>query len=68
MLVAFKYDQKSFAALAYVAKGLDLIARDIKDMQKEHHNIPNYRKFSFAPALYKDVKIDEEIPTKHLKK
>lgn len=62
--IALKYEQMSLAAPVCVAKGLDLIAQSIKEIATEHE-IPIVENPPLARALYKDVKIDEEIPTEH---
>jgi flagellar biosynthetic protein FlhB len=62
--IALKYEQMSLAAPVCVAKGLDLIAESIKEIATEHE-IPIVENPPLARALYKDVKIDEEIPTEH---
>lgn len=62
--VALKYDTSSYDAPICVSKGLDLIAQKIKEIAKEH-NVPIVESPPLARALYKDVKIDNEIPVEH---
>ncbi len=62
--VALKYEINDFAAPVCVAKGLDLIAQKIKEIAKEN-KVPVVESPPLARALYKDVKIDEEIPVEH---
>jgi len=62
--VALKYEPDGQNAPICVAKGLDLIAQNIKDIAKEH-DITIFENPPLARALYKDVKIDEEIPVEH---
>jgi len=62
--VALKYDVNSLEAPICVSKGLDLIAQKIKEIAKEHE-VPIIESPPLARALYKDVKIDDEIPVEH---
>lgn len=62
--VALKYDQNSQYAPICVAKGLDLIAQTIKEIAKAS-NVPIVENPPLARSLYKNVKIDEEIPVDH---
>ena len=62
--VALKYDPKSIEAPICVAKGLDLIAQNIKKIAKEY-DIPIVESPPLARALYKDVDYDQEIPVEH---
>jgi flagellar biosynthetic protein FlhB len=62
--VALKYEMNDITAPICVAKGLDLIAQKIKEIAKEN-KIPVVESPPLARALYKDVKIDEEIPVEH---
>ena len=62
--VALKYNPKSIEAPICVAKGLDLIAQNIKAIAKEH-DIPIVESPPLARALYKDVDYDQEIPVEH---
>jgi len=62
--VALKYDMNSTGAPICVAKGGDLMAQKIKEIAKEHE-VTIVENPPLARALYKDVKIDEEIPLEH---
>ncbi len=62
--VALQYEMGSNNAPVCVAKGIDLIAQNIKGIAKEH-DVPIVESPPLARALYKDVKIDEEIPVEH---
>ncbi|GAB4168469.1 MAG: flagellar biosynthesis protein FlhB [Rickettsiaceae bacterium] len=62
--IALKYEVGGFSAPVCVAKGLDLIAQSIKEIAKEH-DVPIFESPPLARALYKDVKLDEEIPVEH---
>lgn len=62
--VALKYDSQVMKAPIVVAKGQDLIAQRIRDVAKEN-DVPIVENKPLAQALYKSVKIDEEIPIVH---
>ncbi len=62
--VALKYEQGGIEAPICVAKGLDLIAQNIKAIAKEY-DIPIVESPPLARALYKDVDYDQEIPVEH---
>jgi flagellar biosynthetic protein FlhB len=62
--IALKYDPNDIAAPICVAKGLDSIAKNIKEIAREH-NIAIVENKPLARALYKDVNIDQEIPVEH---
>lgn len=62
--IALKYEAGGGFAPVCIAKGLDLIAQTIKEIAKEF-NVPIVENPPLARALYKDVKIDEEIPIDH---
>ena len=62
--IALKYDPNDIAAPICVAKGLDSIAQNIKEIAREH-NIAIVENKPLARALYKDVNIDQEIPVEH---
>jgi len=61
--VALQYD-RTMKAPVLVAKGLDLIAQKIKEIA-DQHNVPIVENPPLARALYKDVKINDEIPVEH---
>jgi flagellar biosynthetic protein FlhB len=62
--VALKYEVGGLAPPVCVAKGLDLIAQSIKEIAGEH-KVPVFESPPLARALYKDVKVDQEIPVEH---
>lgn len=62
--IALKYNMQETSAPVCIAKGLDLIAQTIKEIAKES-DIPIVENPPLARALYKDVKIDQEIPVEH---
>jgi flagellar biosynthesis protein FlhB len=62
--VALKYDPQILQAPICVAKGLDLIAQNIRKIAQEH-DIAIVESPPLARALYKDVDYDQEIPVEH---
>ncbi len=64
--VALKYEHKEMSAPVCKAKGVDLIAKYIKQLAKEH-DIVIVENPTLARALYKDTKIDFYIPNKYFK-
>lgn len=62
--VALYYDPKTTTAPILVAKGLDLIAQNIKVIAQEHE-IPVVENPPLARSIYKHVEVDEEIPIEH---
>ena len=62
--IALKYDPAEMPAPMVVAKGLDLIALDIRKIAEEH-DIPIIENPPLARALYKDVGVDEHVPLEH---
>ncbi|WPY00964.1 Flagellar biosynthetic protein FlhB [Candidatus Trichorickettsia mobilis] len=62
--VALHYDSNTTKAPVLVAKGLDLIAQKIKEIA-DTHRIPIVENPPLARSIYKQVKIDEEIPIEH---
>ena len=58
--VAVKYDRGKMDAPMVVAKGADLIAKQIREIAKKE-DVPIMRDIPLARALY-EVEIDEEIP------
>ena len=64
--VALQYEQGTMKAPVLVAKGLDLIAQKIKEIADDH-KIPIVENPPLARALYKQVKVNEEIPVEHYK-
>src|ERR1700744_2848730 len=61
--VALSYE-RGMTAPVCVAKGVDLIARRIREIAGEH-NIPIVENVPLARALYATVEIDAEIPVEH---
>lgn len=64
--VALQYDQDSMGAPILVAKGVDLIAKRIRDLATENE-VPIVENPPLARALYATVELDEEIPPEHYK-
>ena len=64
--VALQYDQESMGAPVLVAKGVDLIAKRIRDLATENE-VPIVENPPLARALYATVELDEEIPPEHYK-
>jgi flagellar biosynthetic protein FlhB len=62
--IALQYEMHKMDAPICVAKGLDLIAQKIKEIAKES-DVPIVENPPLARLLYKDVKIDQEIPVEH---
>ncbi|TLD85974.1 flagellar biosynthesis protein FlhB [Helicobacter sp. MIT 05-5294] len=59
--VALRYDQQKERAPRVLAKGVDFLAKRIKEIANEHE-IPIIENPPLARALYKDVDLDMEIP------
>ncbi len=59
--VAIKYDQDSMTAPVVVAKGVDIIAMQIRTIAREHE-VPILQAPPLARALHHTTEIDEEIP------
>ena len=59
--VAVKYDQENMAAPVVVAKGVDIIAMQIRMIAREHE-VPILQAPPLARALHHTTEIDEEIP------
>jgi flagellar biosynthetic protein FlhB len=64
--VALKYDMDTMAAPVLVAKGVDLMAKRIRDVA-EDNEVPVVENPPLARALYATVELDEEIPPEHYK-
>jgi len=60
--VAIRYRMESMAAPLVVAKGRGLIAQRIREIALEHQ-VPLFENPPLAQALYKTVKVGQEIPT-----
>jgi flagellar biosynthesis protein FlhB len=61
--IALKYERGMNAPVC-VAKGVDLIARKIREVA-EQHRIPVIENPPLARALHATVEIDQEIPQEH---
>lgn len=63
--VALKYESGMNAPVC-VAKGMDLIARRIRELAREHR-VPVVENPPLARALHQSIEIDEEVPAEHYK-
>jgi len=63
--VALKYESGMNAPVC-VAKGMDVLARRIRELAREHR-VPVVENPPLARALHKSVEVDEEIPAEHYK-
>lgn len=61
---ALKYDSDQMDAPVMTAKGADVIAAKIREVAEEH-DITIVENPPLARALYKDVEVDEVVPTEH---
>ncbi len=59
--VALKYESGKMRAPRVIAKGVDLIAQEIRDKAREHR-IPLVSAPPLARALYRGAELDQEIP------
>ncbi|ASK36499.1 flagellar biosynthesis protein FlhB [Alcanivorax sp. N3-2A] len=59
--VALQYDDSNMAAPRVVAKGVDAVARRIRELGEENH-VPQLQAPPLARALYRHVDLDREIP------
>ncbi len=64
--VALKYDIDSMAAPIVVAKGVDYLAKRIREVA-EINDVPILENPPLARALYATVEVDREIPQEHYK-
>ena len=64
--VALKYDIDSMAAPIVVAKGVDYLAKRIRQIA-ELNDVPVLENPPLARALYATVEVDHEIPQEHYK-
>jgi flagellar biosynthesis protein FlhB len=64
--IALKYDNKSMAAPKVVAKGVDYVAKTIRELA-EKNGVMIVQNPPLARALYDSVDLDAEIPAKHYK-
>jgi flagellar biosynthetic protein FlhB len=59
--VALKYDPKKMRAPRVLAKGVDLVAQNIRRIAEEHR-VPVFESPKLARALYRSTDLDREIP------
>ncbi len=59
--IALKYDKETYGAPYVLAKGADLVAKNIKDIAKKH-GVPTVENKPLAQTLYKTVEIGQIIP------
>ena len=59
--VALKYDPGNMRAPQVVAKGVDLVAQNIRRIAEEHR-VPIFESPRLARALYKSTDLNREIP------
>ena len=59
--VALKYDPKQMRAPRVLAKGVDLVAANIRRIAEEHR-VPVFESPKLARALYKSTDLNKEIP------
>jgi flagellar biosynthetic protein FlhB len=59
--VALKYDPKNMRAPRVLAKGIDLVAANIRRIAEEHR-VPVFESPKLARALYKSTDLNKEIP------
>jgi flagellar biosynthetic protein FlhB len=64
--IAIQYDQGTMRAPRVIAKGADYLALRIRQIAIQH-GIPIVERKPLARALYKDVKINQEIPPEFYK-
>lgn len=64
--VALKYDMESMAAPKLVAKGVDFLAKKIRE-SAEDNDVPIVENPPLARALYASVELDQDIPPDHYK-
>jgi flagellar biosynthetic protein FlhB len=59
--VALKYDPRKMRAPVVLAKGLDLVAQNIRRIAEEHR-VPVFEAPKLARALYRSTDLNKEIP------
>ena len=59
--VALKYDPKKMRAPRVLAKGVDLVAQNIRRIAEENR-VPIFESPKLARALYRSTDLDKEIP------
>jgi flagellar biosynthetic protein FlhB len=60
--VALKYDPKKMRAPVVLAKGVDLVAQNIRRIAEEHR-VPVFESPRLARALYRSTDLNKEIPS-----
>jgi flagellar biosynthesis protein FlhB len=60
--VALKYDSKKMRAPVVVAKGVDLVAANIRRIAEEHR-VPVFESPKLARALYRSTDLNKEVPS-----
>ena len=60
--VALKYDSKKMRAPIVLAKGVDLVAQNIRRIAAENH-VPVFEAPKLARALYRSTDLNKEIPS-----
>jgi flagellar biosynthetic protein FlhB len=60
--VALKYDPKKMRAPVVLAKGVDLVAHNIRRIAEEHR-VPVFESPKLARALYRSTDLNKEIPS-----
>jgi flagellar biosynthetic protein FlhB len=60
--VALKYDPKKMRAPVVLAKGVDLVAQNIRRIAEEHR-VPVFESPKLARALYRSTDLNKEIPS-----
>lgn len=64
--VALKYERDNMDAPKLVAKGVDHLAKRIRELATEH-KVPIVENPPLARTLYASVEVDQEIPAEHYK-
>ena len=64
--VALKYDPETMDAPRLVAKGVDLVAKRIRELATDNE-VPIVENPPLARALYASVELDAEVPPEHYK-
>ena len=60
--VALKYDTQKMRAPIVLAKGVDLVAQNIRRIAEEHR-VPVFESPKLARALYRSTDLNKEIPS-----
>jgi flagellar biosynthetic protein FlhB len=64
--VALEYDMEKMPAPRLIAKGVDEIAKRIRE-EADEHDVPIVENPPLARALYAAVELDQEVPPEHYK-